>query len=224
MSGGIEMLARLQQQLHNTYQTEQAYDVRDFLITDPNLARILSGNSVLTNNGETLLLCEDEDGLSLSLYLESELLERLDETDPASPIEPDQLDDLCKVIEGLSHFNYVVWRASRDRAVTLLELELQAEIDKFVSTMQLASEKQDSELMNVLHTKLFDDVRFSEDLDEEQAERYRAANEYAARFCNQLRNRFLQNDDGALPELRRFFRLPLRQKISHIHSVAFAAN
>ena len=105
--------------------------------------------------------------------------------------------------------------------MTLLELELQAEVDKFVSTMQLASEKQDAELMNVLHRKLFDEVRFSDDLDDEQAERYRAANEYAARFCRQLRSRFLEKGD-ALDELRTFFRLSLRQKISHILSSTFA--
>lgn len=212
------MLVRLQQQLHATYQTDDDYDVRDFLITDPQLAKALSGESVLTSNGESLFLCEEEDGLSLSLYLENELLERVD---TAGPIDAHQLNDLCKVIEGLSHFNYVVWRAAHDRTVTLLELELQAEVDKFVSTMQLASEQQDSELMNVLHTKLFDEVRFSERLDEEQAERYRAANEYAARFCRQLRDRFLQDGD-TLAELRTFFRLPLRQKISHIHSAAYA--
>ncbi len=215
------MLSRLQQQLHDTYQTEHDYDVHDFLITDPRMAKAIAAGSVLTNNGESLFICEEEDGLSLSLYLENELLKRLEETHPSSRLAADRLDDLCKVIEGLSHFNYVVWRASRDRAMTLLELELQAEVDKFVSTMQLASEQQDAELMNVLHTKLFDEIRFSDDLDEEQAERYRAANEYAARFCRQLRQRFLQNGD-ALDELRTFFRLPLRQKISHIHSSAFA--
>lgn len=214
------MLRKLQQQLHDTYQTGHDYDVRDFLITDPNMAKVIGGDSVLSNNGETLFLCEEEDGLSLSLYLEKEVLGRLQE---AGPIAEEQLDDLCKVIEGVSHFNYVVWRASRDRTVTLLELELQAEVDKFVSTMQLASEQQDAELMNVLHAKLFDEIRFSDDLDEEQAERYRAANEYAARFCRQLRNRFLQ-DGNTLAELRTFFRLPLRQKISHIHSAAYATN
>jgi hypothetical protein len=211
------MLAKLQQQLHDTYQTEHGYDVRDFLITDPVMAKAIGGQSVMTSNGESLFICEEDDGLSLSLYLDDEVLSRLEESDQSSPLATRQLDDLCKVIEGLSHFNYVVWRASRDRAVTLLELELQAEVDKFVSTMQLASEQQDAELMNVLHKKLFDDIRFSDGLDDEQAERYRAANEYAARFCRQLRSRFLENADP-LAELRTFFRLPLRQKISHIHS------
>jgi hypothetical protein len=218
------MLAKLQQQLHDTYQTDHDLDVRDFLITDPCLAKALGGNSVLMNNGESLLIREEDDGVSLSLYIENEILDRLESTDPLTTLEPGQLDDFCKVIEGVSHFNYVVWRASRDRSMTLLELEMQAEIDKFVSTMQLADEQQDAELMNALHSLLFDGVRFSAGLDGEQAERYRTANELAGRFCRRLRHRLLGNSDGALPELRRFYRLPLQDKISHIHSKAWGSD
>ena len=112
MPGGTSMLEKLQQQLHDTYQTDHDYDVRDFLITDPKMASVIGGDSVLSNNGESLFLCEDDDGLAMSLYLEKEILGRLEE---AGPIAAGQLDDLCKVIEGVSHFNYVIWRAARDR-------------------------------------------------------------------------------------------------------------
>jgi hypothetical protein len=215
------VLEKLQQQLHETYRTEPTHDVRDFLVTDPYVAKILSGDNKLAGNGETLLLCEDEDGIAVSLYLEDEMLERLSGDDPVAALRAGQLDDLCKVIEGLSHFNYVVWRASRDRSVSLLELELQAEVDKFVSTMQLAMDQQDGELVNGLHGRLFDDVQFHQNLDAEQAARYRAANEFAARFCRGLRRRLLHGDDGALPELRQFFRLSCSEKISHINSATW---
>ncbi len=222
--GGTDMLRKLQQQLHKTYQTDGDYDVRDFLITDASIARALSGDHVLTNSGETLLVSEDEDGLALSLYLERELLSRLESANPLRELRIDQLDDLCKVIEGLSHFNYVVWRANRDRTMSLLELELQAEIDKFVSTMQLARDQRDADMLNELHSRLFDDYRLSEDLDEEQVERYQAATDYAARFCRGLRRRLSLSPKSALPELRRFYRMPLQDKISHIHSRAWLAH
>jgi len=218
------MLAKLQQQLSDTYQTDPGYDVRDFLITDAQIAKALSNDNVLTNSGETLLVCEEQDGLSLSLYLEAEILKRLEKADPLNDFKPEQLDDLCKVIEGLSHFNYVTWRASQDHTTSLLELELQAEIDKFVSTMQLAREQRDTDLLNDLHGRLFDNPTFSSDLDEEQLERYRAASEYAGRFCRRLRRRLSESGDAVLPELRRFYRMPLRDKISHIHSQAWLAN
>jgi len=216
------MLARLQQRLNETYQTDPGYDVREFLLTDKNIASVLFSHEGLASTGETLLLREEDDGLSVTLYLEQEILKRLESTNPLDELRAEQLNDLCKVIEGLSHFNYVVWKASHDRTVSLLELELQAEIDKFVSTMQLATEQEDPELQNGLHQRLFDSISFRDDLDQEQAERYRAANEYAARFCRGLRQRLQKNGEHALTELRQFYRLQLPEKISHIHSNAWA--
>jgi hypothetical protein len=217
------MLAELQQQLNATYQVGGGYDVRDFLITDERLARAIGGNEVLSNTSETLLLQQDDDGMSLSLFLHSDMLERLESGNPLDALRAEQLDDLWKVLEGLSHFNCVVWKASQAREVSLLELELQAEIDKFVGTMQLALGQRNADLSNRLHGWLFDDVRYHAELDGDQLERYRAANEYAARFCRGLRQRLMQAGDTALTELRRFYRLQLADKISHIHSSSWSA-
>jgi hypothetical protein len=216
------MLERLQQQLHEINRSDAGYDIRDFLVTDGRIARALSGGNTLTGSGETLLLREDGHGVALSLYLDQAILDRLKAGDPAAALRSGMLDDLCKVIEGLSHFNYVAWRASRDRSVTLLELELQAEVDKFVSTMQLAREERDTELMNGLHGRLFDKARFHVHLSRRQLERYRAASEYAARFCRALGPRLRQRGGDVLPELRRFYRMSLGDKISHIHAQAWA--
>jgi hypothetical protein len=215
------MLEHLQQQLHDINRSDAGYDVHDFLVTDAEIAQAISGGDILTSSGETLLLSEDQDGIALSLYLDEAVLDRLKADDPAAALSAGLLDDLCKVIEGLSHFNYVAWRASRDRSVTLLELELQAEVDKFVSTMQLAREKRDIELMNALHGRLFDNPRFHDHLSRRQLERYRAASEYAARFCQAMVPRLRESGGGVLAELRRFYRMSLGEKISHIHAHAW---
>lgn len=216
------MLSQLQQQLSDTYQVGQQYDVRDFLITDPTIAKCIGQGAVLSDSRETLLLSEDDDGLALSLFLDSQLLERLESADPLSRLRAELLDDFWQVLEGISHFNCVVWKASQDRPVTLLELELQAEIDKFVSTMQLALNQGEHDLLNSLHGWLFDEVSFHDELDGEQVIRYRAANEYAARFCHGLRQQLMRDDAHVLPELRRFYRLPMTDKISHIHARAWS--
>lgn len=218
------MLAKLQQQLSDIYQVGSGYDVRDFLITDQRLARAIGGDAMLPTTSETLLICENDNSMSLSLFLDSDMLNRLESANPLDELRAEQLDDLWKVMEGVSHFNCVVWKASQDRAVSLLELELQAEIDKFVGTMQLALEQRDADMPNRLHSWLFDDVSFSDELDEEQVDRYRAANEYAARFCRGLRHRLMQDDKQALSELRQFYRLQLTDKISHIHTRAWSAS
>lgn len=216
------MLSELQQHLNDIYQVGAGYDVRDFLITDQRLARHIGGDAMLVHTSETLLLSEDDDGMGLSLFLDRALLDRLESANPLDELRPSLLDDLWKVIEGLSHFNCVVWKASQDRSVSLLELELQAEIDKFVGTMRLAVGQRDADMLNRLHGWLFDDVSFSDELDCEQQDRYREANEYAARFCRSLRHRLLHDDGQALAELRRFYRLQLGDKISHIRSRALS--
>ena len=215
------MLGRLQQQLTDTYQADIGHDVRDYLITDPRLAKVLASDNRVASSGETLLVSEDEGGLALSLYLEREILNRLESHNPVERLREERLDDLCKVIEGVSHFNYVVWRAEKDQAMTLLELELQAEVDKYVSTMQMALKQRNHDMLHGLHGHLFENCRFRDDLDQEQVERYRAASEYAARFCRRLRRRLIHGGDSALFELRRFYRMSLSDKLSHIRSRAF---
>ena len=217
------MLSALQRQLSDIYQAGTSHDVRDYLVTDPTVARCIGQDAMLADSRETLLMAEDEEGLALSLFLDSELIERLETADPLTRLRAHQLEDLWLVLEGLSHFNCVVWRAARDRSVSLLELELQAEVDKFVATALLAIAQGRQNLMKRLHGWLFDEVRFRDDLDDEQVERYRAANDYAARFCHSLRERLLCNDDGVLHELRHFYRLPMTDKVSHIHTRALSA-
>jgi len=212
------MIDRLQQHLSDIYQVGGVHDVRDYLITDPRLAQCIGAGAMLSDTSETLLLSQDEEGLALSLFLDGELLSRLESADPLSHLRAELLDDLWKVLEGLSHFNCVAWRASQDRCVSLLELELQAEIDKFVGTTLLALGQGRTEMLDHLHGWLFDKVSFHSELDEAQQARYRAANEYAARFCHALRSRLVDDGNAVLGELRRFFRLPMTDKISHIHS------
>jgi len=218
------MLRQLQRQLSDIYQVGRTHDVRDYLITDPTLAKVIGQDAVLTNSEETLLVSEDDEGLALSLFLDAELLGRLESADPLNSLRADSLDDLWKVLEGISHFNCVVWKAAQDRTVTLLELELQGEIDKFVTTMMLALEQADTDLLNRLHGWLFDEVTFHAELDQEQLHRYRSANDYAARFCHGLRRQLLDDGQLALSELRQFYRLQVTDKITHIHTQAWSTS
>ena len=216
------MLAQLQDHLTSIYRVDPGYDVRDFLITDPALAAILGDGSLIDETEESVLVREDKDGLALSVFLDKEMLTRLRDANPLLELQVHQLNDLLTVLEGISHFNYIVWRARKNRSVSLLELEMQAEIDKFVSTFFLASNQEDGELAIKLHGWLFDQVSFNPGLNEEQQERYQIANNYAARFCHGIRKRLARDWREGLDELRYFYRLSQRDKISHIHAQSYA--
>lgn len=217
------MLDLLQRKLENLYGVESQHDVRDFLITDPTLARALGGAALIPDTDETVLVTEDEDGLALSVYLDRDMLDRLDSADPLRRLRSEQLGDLWTVLEGVSHFSYLVWSAVRNRSVTLLELEMQAEVDKFVATHQLVMEQGRLDLLSQLHGRLFDSYRFRAELKPQEVERYRAANDYASRFCHKLREPLVDGNDAVIAELRAFYRLSQQGKISHIHSRAWAA-
>ena len=217
------MLAELQDHLTKIYRVDPGYDVRDFLITDPVVAGTLGQGALLSNSAESVLLVEEDDGLAMSVFLDRDLLERLQDAKPFKQLKADQLNDLWTVLEGISHFNYIAWRARKNRNVSLLELELQAEIDKFVSTLLIAVAQDDCEFSSKLHGWLFDDVSFSPELDRNQQERYSTANDYAARFCHRLMDRWSRDQREVLKELRQFYRLSQREKISHINASAFSA-
>ncbi|MEM8816189.1 MAG: hypothetical protein AAGE85_10190 [Pseudomonadota bacterium] len=218
------MLAELQQQLTDIYRIDATHDVRDYLITDPRLAKLLSQDAMLSNTDETLLVSEDQQGMLLSLFLDGDMLERLEALHPLEALGPHQLDDFWKVLEGISHFNCMTWKASRDRSVSLLELELQGEIDKCIATLMLAEQQNNELLADRVHGWLFEEVRYNDELSDDERARYRAANDYAARYCHRLCQRWQNGGDLPVDELRQFFRLQLNDKISHIHSQAWAAN
>ena len=173
------MLSDLHNLLSDIYKVEPGYDVSDFLVTDPALAKILGGDALIPNTDESVLLAEDDEGMALSVYLDSQMLARLGRDNPMQTLKASRLNDLWTVLEGISHFNYLVWSAGRDRSVTLLELEMQAEVDKFVSTWLMAQDQDGCEFADRLHGWLFDKVRFRQELSEDEHERYRTANNYA---------------------------------------------
>ncbi len=214
------MLAELHQQLSTLYRVDAAHDIHDYLVTDPIMARLLSQGAMATNTEETLLVAEDDDGVAMSLFLDAGMLERLESDSPLNRLHVDHLDDFWKVLEGISHFNCMAWKAMRERSVSLLELELQGEIDKFLSALLIAADQDNDVLQKDLHGWLFEATRLKEDLDDEERERYAAANRYAARFCHRLRVEWEQLGTLPIDELRRFFRLQLPDKISHIHARA----
>jgi len=216
------MLSALQKHLCNIYQVEPSHDVSDFLVTDPSLAKILAGEALIPDTDESVLLAQDDDGMALSVYLDSQMLDRLDRDNPMQALKISRLNDLWTVLEGISHFNYLVWSAGRDRSVTLLELEMQAEVDKFVSTWLMAQDQDECKFANRLHGWLFDRVSFKPELSEGEHERYKTANDYAARYCHGLVQRLHDDCNKTLYELRDFYRLTQTNKISHIHSQSYA--
>jgi hypothetical protein len=206
------LLRKLEQMLHELYALEVGYAVSDFLITDPEVASNLDSGGRKVD--EKLLIAEADGEADVALYLERELLDRLDRHNPLTKLDGANLGDFWAALEGVSHFTYYAWNAARDKAVSLFELELQAEVDKFVTTGLLLREQTGRE-PDGLHAWLFDSPTLAAELNEHERERYRRANRYAARYCRRLT---LGRDvvGAAHRELRHFYRLSQASKLAHI--------
>jgi len=173
---------------------------------------------------EQLLVCEAEGELALALFIDPRALENLVSHDPARRLGDHNLGDFLLVIEGVSHFIYAIRCARAERPVSQLELELQAEVDKYVTCL-LATEPG-AEVSAALRRRLFDDAAYEPDLDHDERDRYRAANDNAQRYAAYLEQSFVvpRRIPEMLAELRRFYRLGLAGKLGSIaHAVGRAA-
>ena len=219
-------LNTLQEWLERLYDLGVEQRVEDFIFSGrETLEALLGDGPTAAHTPEMLLISEDGEDLELSLFFAEELLERLASDSPAQTLHDANLGTLLTAIEGVSHFLYVVWNAARGRPVTQLELEIQAEVDKFVLSRLLARQHYGPAVLRPLREALFRRFRLHEHLCEERRSRYLRANSLAARYCTALDGR--SGHWGCPPpvrsELRRFYRLGQSDKIRHIHAAASMA-
>lgn len=211
------VLGQLQALLSDLYALDVGYDVHDFLLTDARLAGALDvgGRSI----DEKLLIAEGAGEAAVALYLDAALVRRLGENNPARSLSLENLEDFWTALEGVSHFLYYVWNAVLKKSVTLMEMELQAEVDKFVATVSLLRQQGAQPPAN-LHRCLFDLPRFDTRLGPRELDRYRSANRYAGKYCMKLAKQLAARPDPTAlkNEIRYFYRLPQPAKIGHIEA------
>jgi len=214
-------LASLQSALTEIYDLPAMPDVRDYLMTD---RAHLAGLAESRNADEQLIVAEEGDTLSMALYIEAAVLERLGQHDPFDGLTHENLADYLTAAEGVSHFVYVAWNTGHDKPVTLLELELQAEVDKYVLGAWLLREQGDGRFPRELHRALFERTRVDPEAAEGRIGLYHTASSYAGRFCRRvaaaLERRRVGVTREALAELRRFYRWGNLRKLRHIERYA----
>ncbi len=177
-------------------------------------------NSNQRNNEERLLIAEHEEGIDLSLYISADVMDHLHGFHPLDLIGQGKYSEFCLMLEGVSHFLYVVWNAKHLKKVTLLEMEMQAEIDKFVILQSLLNSSASPADVVFLRTWLFEKNQFDKMLTETELERYKQANYYAGKYCKGLQQQHNLKglNTGLLKELRRFYRFVQQDKIRYINN------
>ncbi len=189
--------ARIQAQICHTYGLEEAPSVEDFIQPNDDEA-----------GREVLLVREVEDGVEMALHLPRAAFE---ERAPS-------FDELCQIVEGVSHFLCLAERARRELPVTQLELELQAEVDKYVLLVHgpLSTGPFDPARAARIRARLFEAVAYLHPPGTERGDRYRLANDLAARFAGRLEASFARRGhfDRMRCALRLFYAAGQSDKIS----------
>ena len=218
------LLTRLQSLISGIYDVSITHDVYDFLVTDRGR---LPAAAPTSESDEELFVTHsvDERGeVGVSLYLDPALLERLQVADPLVRLHDGNVADYWTALEGVSHFLYLAWNAGHDRPVSLLELEMQAEVDKYVSSYWLMREQFPGHFPAELLNVLFERTRIDSRLARGRENLYREATRYAQKFCRRLEQSLRgargDSDGEILAELRRFYRLTNTRKLAHIERSA----
>jgi hypothetical protein len=209
----------MQSLLGRLYDVDVRHDVDDFLVTDRAAFGWMAAGNDSRSLEEALFLAETADGAGVSLYVEPGVLQRLDASNPLGALTDGNLADYCTALEGVSHFVYTTWRLTSDAPVSLLELETQAEVDKYAATVFLLGQQQGGGYPAHVHARLFDKISFDARLKPEQYDRYRTAHRCAAQYCRRLERRFVQRGEARiealLRELRKFYRLGSAAKLRY---------
>jgi len=207
ISSSPGLLNQMQSLIAELNDLPVTHDVNQFLIG--------SGNSAASD--EQVLVAETDDGAELGVYIDSNVLLRLQHCDPMLKLCDANLADFCTALEGVSHFQYLVWCMQHGRAVSLIELELQAEVDKYSIALWLLLQQTQGRFPGGLHMRMFSQVSFAKELDKTGLQRYQEANRCAAYYCQYTDRKFLscrqRRVDCWLRELRNFYRCSHHAKL-----------
>lgn len=186
-----DQLTRIQRRLEAIYQLEPAPCIVPFVRVESDEHR------------EQLIVRQSVDAIELIVLLPEASLQALVANDPS-----EEMDAYLGAVEGISHFTHLAERARTRLPTTLLELELQAEVDKFAI---LADDSLGPAELPGLHRRLYEDVRYLHAEASERGERYRMANDLAAKLWSSLIAH--GQSDRTRGVLRRFYRASQAEKI-----------
>jgi hypothetical protein len=220
------MLRNIQARLVELYDVDPGIDVEDFLVGEET-ARALGGDDA-PRRGEVLFVIDGAEP-RVALFL-----------DPSAHhasvdglADPARASASALATEGISHLVYVAFRAEHAHEVSEIELELQAEIDKWALGLlapwrdvdhaqllvgrgtALIAMRDRSRRLREIH---FERAAFHDAAGTERGDRYRDATRLAARYASELERRYVERGDveSMARELRRFYRLGARGKIERI--------
>jgi len=195
------MLNAIQTWMEQSYRLEPAGPLQPFLIDHELVLSYLGKRHPLAKAEEVVLLLDEAQDCHLGLYLDPRLLKENEVRLSAH--------QWMTLVEGVSHLLLLLNRLKSKQEVSQLELELQAEIDKFIF-MKFYVPESGAEAKGHLQREA--DLK---KLDPSRKITYETARRLAYRYCLQLENKYLVNRswDPLWENLRHFYRMSHWEKL-----------
>ena len=163
-------------------------------------------------SGARTLLRESVDGVRVTVYFPDRMIRQLEQHPPQRGLHQHNVRAFAVLVEEIDHLLLIAERARRRRPVSLFELELHAEVSKYLVLARFlaGSGAPLTEHHRVwLKHHLFEAHSFS-DPDPKVRERYRQARRAAVRF---LRGMALESPQRRVRLLRRFHHADAQAKL-----------
>ena len=234
---GASLLHVLQDLLERTYRMNTGIaDVGRFVIGDEGY-RLLYGANLPSSAGQrsqaarsarsavtgARVLVRDGPGpIAVRIYYPDALIAHLEAFPPERGIGDENIDDFAAFVEELDHFLIIAERARLRRPVSLLELELHANVTKFLVCALFLARRgaRPAKAQLEAHRRawllwhLFEKANFSEP-DPDVRARYCEASRFARRFIDRLERQTRPHARLAL--LRAFHDAPPHEKLASLH-------
>ncbi len=221
------MLSAIQKIIEKIYGVETFLNVEDYVIEEPLSCsqrpqprlKICSPSSK-----GCLFISQNEDDLEIAVYINRETVSNLKGRNVLQDFHRKNISDFFLATEEVSHFVYAVWSAIHRRQITILEMELQAEVDKYITAILYSGSINKGKIpARDIKRCLFEDSILQPDLQLDEKERYKNANRLAMNYCHHLESNYLKKNDlpSMMRDIRHFYRLGQNGKISRINSIAF---
>lgn len=211
------ILQRCAEAMQDYYQLDAVPDPQEFLIDPETFGRYCARHPHINPQCDETLLIESVDGCAhVGLYIEPRLLARVAASTPEQVLHAGNIAETCTVIEGVSHLVCLCWKVEQRMPCTQLELELQAEVDKYLLCSTWL--RQQGRSASLLLTTLFANYHLAGGVTGAAAGRYHRASQLAARFCHVLEQSYQRRH--RLPRLmdcaRDFYRRTHWQKLRYL--------
>ncbi|MBN8554273.1 MAG: hypothetical protein J0L93_02415 [Deltaproteobacteria bacterium] len=198
MKKNLDFVTQIQSGLETLNGISNPHAAEDFIIA--------------SEKRNALLISEIDREADVAICLQKEILQKFSETKLPTDFNLEVFPELSIVIEELSHFNTYCIKATQDESVSALELEVQAEVDKFGLALGWLEQRNEFELREKVYDLLFKEVQIGSWVKDSELARYAEAHLIAKNFCKQI----LQSGStvGVQEKFQKFFALPLSDKLT----------